>query len=69
MNKNKKLEFNIYGTTVKGDYIRTEGDHIVIKTTHDFITEKIGQEQSIHKNHLTENKRPEGRPNELLQVE
>lgn len=47
----QKLEFNIYGTTVEGNFIRTEGDKIIIMTTDDFIKENIGKEQSIHRSH------------------
>lgn len=49
--KGQRLMFNIYGTTVEGDFVRVEDDKIIIKTTKDFITENIGKEQSISKSH------------------
>jgi hypothetical protein len=45
------IEFDIYGTTVIGNFIKIENDEIFIKVTKDFIKENIATEQSIHKSH------------------
>lgn len=50
-NKNDTIEFNIYGTTVVGSFVKIENDKITIKVTKDFIKENIGKEQTIHKSH------------------
>lgn len=47
----QRLEFDIYGTTVKGDFVKIVDDKIIIKVTKDFIKDNIGKEQSIHKSH------------------
>ena len=46
----KELEFNVYGTTVKGYFVKIENDRITIKTTVDFIKDTLGENQTIHKN-------------------
>lgn len=46
-----KLEFDIYGTTVKGDFVEFDEDNIRILITHDIIKENIGKTQTIHKSH------------------
>ncbi len=51
--KGQKLEFDIYGTTVEGEFVKIENDTIIIKITKDFIKENIGTEQSIHKDFLS----------------
>lgn len=43
----EELTFRIYGTTVKGEFIKIVEDRVVIKTTQDFIPDSIGEEQSI----------------------
>ena len=50
--KGQNLYFDIYGTTVKGKFVKIEGDTIIIKVTEDFIQENIGTEQSINKDFL-----------------
>lgn len=51
MKVGEEIEFNIYGYTVKGIFIKKEKQKIIIKTTDDYI-DKIGEEQSIHESHL-----------------
>ena len=48
----ENLTFRIYGSVIKGDFIKKEGDSIHIKTTQDFLG-GIGEEQKIHKSHLS----------------
>ena len=50
--KGQRLEFDIYGTVVEGDFVKIENDTIIIKVTRDFIEENIGTEQSINKDFL-----------------
>jgi hypothetical protein len=47
----KEIEFNVYGSTIKGIIVKEEGDLVCFKTTQDFIKENIGEEQSINKTH------------------
>lgn len=47
--KGELLEFNIYGTTVKGEFISIDENLIKIKTIKDFIKENIGEEQTVFK--------------------
>jgi len=52
--KGEEIEFNIYGTTVIGEFVEFDGideSIIVIKTTQDFIKENIGEKHWIHKSH------------------
>lgn len=52
MEFNKELTFQIYGSIIKGRFLRREGDSIFIITTKDFIVKNIGREQSIHADFL-----------------
>ena len=52
--KSVELEFDVYGTTVKGDFLESDGEHIRIKTTIDAVKENIGKTQTIHKSHLSD---------------
>ncbi len=57
--KGSLIEFNIYGTTVKGIIVDDNDKSVIIKVTYDFLPETSGTEQSINKDHqhvITENK-------------
>ena len=50
--KDDMIEFNVYGITVVGKFVRLEDDKITIETFNDSIlSEQVGKLQSIHKSH------------------
>ena len=47
------IKFNMYGHhEIEGEFIRRDGDRITVKITKDKVKDFIGEEQSIHKDHL-----------------
>lgn len=50
--KDDMIEFNVYGTTVVGKFVKLKNDKITIETFNDsVIADKVGKLQSIHISH------------------
>ena len=49
--KGDKIGFNVYGSTIKGEFTRDVGKTIEIIVTEDFLPENIGKVKTIHSSH------------------